>query len=187
MSERVEQLFDEIRVEPDIFKKARLIEQLHKEEDTPLNIIAESLQIKPSYVSHLLRLNRLPEIMVDGYYSGLVTMSHLFVLSRIQDSEQLMKAYEQVLAEGLSSAGTERIVREYLYGIKTDGDYIPMEEKSAFQTRAKKGRVQVRMDLVQTRIKSRADVELIGSLDDTAELLRSLMKKLDEWKREQGI
>ena len=57
MSERVEQLFDEIRVESDIFKKARLIEQLHKEEDTPLNIIAESLQIKPSYVSHLLRLS----------------------------------------------------------------------------------------------------------------------------------
>ena len=71
-------------------------------------------------------------------------------------------------------------------GVERMSGFIILE-KSAFQARAKKGRVQVRVDLVQTRIKSRVEVELVGSLDDTADLLRSLMKKLEDWKREEGI
>ena len=83
MNDSANHLLDSLKEETDIFTKARLIRTLHLEHDVPLHDIAHVLSIKPSFVSHILRLNRLPELIVDGFYSGLISITHLFILARL--------------------------------------------------------------------------------------------------------
>ena len=183
----VEILFNKIREEKDIFHKAKLLHKLQKEEDVPLKFIAEGLDLKPAYICHIMRLNRVPEIIVDGYYSGLITMSHLFIISRVKDPEVMTSIYETVLAEGLNALKTEKLVREHLHGVKTEGEYLPKSEREDYRHAATKGRTHINIDVNQSRIKTRLTVEMKGSVQDSNDILRRLMVKIEEWRREEGI
>lgn len=183
----VETLFNQIRDEKDIFHKAKLLHKLQKEEDVPLKFIAEGLDLKPAYICHLLRLNRIPEIIVDGYYSSLISMSHLFIISRVKDVDVMVQIYEKILADGLNAVYTEKLVREHLHGVKTEGDYLPAHEREKYRHAGKKDGTHINIDINQSRIKTRLTVEVKGSLQESNNILRRLMTKVEEWRREEGI
>ena len=104
-----------IRNEPDVFVKARLIKHLIQEKDIKTSEIAQKLSVDPSYVSNLLRILNLPEIIVDGYYSHVLSLSHLMVLSRLKEPDDMIPLYEQILTETMSVGKLEEVVREKLY------------------------------------------------------------------------
>lgn len=186
-SEDVERLFEQAREEKDIFQKAKLLHTLQKQEDIPLKHIAEALQMKPPYVSHILRLNRLPDMIVDGYYSGLVSASHLFIISRLRDQNTIIETYEKVLADSLNSTQTEQLVREYLHGVKTEGEYLSKDEKDQYRYTGKKGNARISIDIIQSRIKTKSVIEIKATVKEANELLRHLMKKIEEWRSEEGL
>ena len=170
-----------LREEEDIVKKVKSLQRVIHDNDLKIKDVAQIMQVKDSYVCHLLRLNKLPEVVVDGYYSKSISLSHLFIISRLKNQKQMVDLYEQVLANSLTIKKTEELVREVLYEIKSIGDYIGREEKDKIVQDLKAKRKNLYISLIQTRIKTKLVVEMKGSLENTGSLLRSLIKHLESW------
>src|SRR3990167_2629712 len=144
-----------IAQEEDIVKKIKSLHSLIHDNDLKVKDVAQKMNVKSSYVCHLLRLNKLPEVVIDGYYSKSISLSHLFIISRLKNPKQMVDLYEQVLANSLTIKKTEELVREILYGIKSIGDYIGREEKDKIVQDLKAKKKNLDISLVQTRIKTK--------------------------------
>jgi ParB family chromosome partitioning protein len=164
----------------DIFEKAKLLHHLVYEKGKRIVDLSKELKIKPSSICHLLRLNRLPPLIIDGYYSQLISVSHLFVISRIKEEKKLIELYEKILAENLTVAQTEEEVRGILHQIKTKGQYLSKQETSRLTERLKEYSKNIKTKIVQTRIKTKLILEMKGSLEETTPLLQKILEKLTE-------
>lgn len=182
-SVEIDKLIESVKKEVDIVQKVKRLSSLIKDNDLAIKDVAEGLGVKSSYICHLLRINRLPEIIIDGYYSKDISLSHLFIISRLKDSTQMIAAYEKILAEDLSVKKTEELVRDMLYGVETRGDYISKEEKDSFIQKLTSFKKNLNLEIIQTRIKSKIVFEIKGSLEDTGKILRSLLKNLELWQQ----
>ena len=129
MSQEIDDLIISIKEEKDVFSKANQIANVLKEKNLKIIDLAKKLDITSSYICHLLRLNKLPDIIVDSYYSKSINISHLFILSRINNQEKMLAAFEEILKKSLTVIATEELVREYLYGIKTKGNHLRLKAK----------------------------------------------------------
>ena len=178
-SSEVDQLIQNIEKETDIMQKVRLLSTLFKTHDVKVKDVAERLGLKSSYLCHLLRLSRLPEVVVDGYYSNTITLSHLFIISRVKDAARIMEVYEKVLAESLTVKKTEELVRDVLYGVKTQGEYLSPEERQLYSEKIAALRKNLNLNIIQTRIKSKIIFEIKGSLESTSNEVRSLLKHFE--------
>lgn len=177
-ADAVSSIITEIQKTDDYFTKAHLIELLKKQHGVTIKDISSKLRMKPSYVCHIMRLNRIPEMVIDGYYSKLVSLSHLFVLSRVKDQKTMMDMYETVLKNNLSVLQTEELVRLELYGIKTEGDYIPKEELRHLIEKAIGSTRNASIRVIQTRVKTKLIVDMKGKVSSTAPLLRTILSQL---------
>ncbi|MBI4009468.1 hypothetical protein HY357_04490 [Candidatus Roizmanbacteria bacterium] len=184
---QVDALIKSIKDEADILQKVKRLDNVIKESDITIKEVADKLGVKSSYVCHLLRINRLPEAVIDGYYSDTISLSHLFIISRIKDRAKMLEVYEKVLAESLTVKGTEELVRDVLYGIKSRGDYITSEEKNSFIQKLRSIKKNLYLKIIQTRIKSKIELEIKGDLEQTSKILRSLLKNLEAWQSEKGL
>lgn len=182
-SAKIDAEIESIRKESDIVQKVKRLKLLIENQDLRIKSVAEKLGVKSSYVCHLLRLTRLPEVILDGYYSETISLSHLFVISRVKDQAAMIQAYEKVLAENLTVNGTEEIVRDRLYGVKTQGDYLNKEEKENFIQKITSIKKNLDLKIIQTRIKSKIILEIKGDLESTGKILRSLMSNLEMWPK----
>lgn len=178
-SSEVDKLIFAIEKESDIIQKVRLLSNLFKTHEVKVKDVAQRLGLKPSYLCHLLRLNRLPEVVVDGYYSDTISLSHLFIISRVKDKTKIMEVYEKVLAESLTVKKTEELVRDVLYGVKTQGEYISPEERQIFSDKIAAIRKNLNLNIIQTRIKSKIIFEIKGNLESTSNEVRSLLKHFE--------
>lgn len=176
--EQVLKVIEQIKQETDFIQKAQLIDFLAHTEDIPVKTIGELLSLKPSYVCHILRLKRLPDIIVDGYYSKLITISHLFIVSRLKETAQMVLAYEKILSQNLSVLQTEMLVREILHGIKSVGEKLPREKIDQFITSIEKNGQKVSVNVLQSRIKAKLVVEVRGSVRQTTSVLQDLIDRL---------
>jgi len=174
----IAKLINKIKEEKDIFEKSKLISRIVKEKGVKISELAKKIGMKPSNICHYLRLIKLPDIIIDGYYSKMTSKSHLFVLSRLKDKKEMMETYERVLMESLSVAGTEALVREIIYHVKSQGLYIPVAEINKFKDGLEKSG-EIKVQIIQTRVKSKLTFEFKGSLDVTTPKLRNLMKKIN--------
>ena len=183
-SPEINQLISEIKNETDILQKVKLLTQLSKTGEVKIKDIAAQLGVQSSYVCHLLRLKRLPEVVIDGYYSNTISLSHLFIISRIKDITKMVEVYENVLANSLTVKGTEEVVRDVLYGIKTKGDYLNREEKENFIQKITGLKKNLSLKIIQTRIKSKIILEIKGNLDNTSKEVRNLLKGFETAQKE---
>lgn len=181
-SVNTEKKLEQIGKESDIFLKSKLLSQLIHDEDILIKDIASRLKKKSSYICHLLRLRRIPDILIDGYYSSQISLSHLFVLSRVKDKQKMIDMYEKILAEDLSVFKTEELVREFLYGIRTEGERILQDEKENFTAILTSKFKKLTVSLVQTQIKGKLTLEIKGNLSETTKGLRGLMKTIENWQ-----
>jgi hypothetical protein len=178
MKEETIKIVEQMKKETDVFAKAKLILHLKEKSEMRTIDLAKALEVQPSYICHLLRLNRIPEIVLDGYYSSLITLSHLFVISRIKDKKKVIEAYERILSNSLSVLQTEEMVRDILYSVKPGGGRITEDEREKFIKRVTDKDNRLKIGIIQTRIKGRITVEIKGNFKETSAALREIMAKM---------
>ena len=80
---------------------------------------------------------------------------------------------------------TEELVRDILYGIKTEGEYIGPEEKKEYSERVMGLRKNLKLKIIQTRIKSKIILEVKGNLENTSKIVRGLLKNIEIGEKER--
>lgn len=166
--------------ERDIFVKHKHLEKLIREYGMSPGQIARKTNLPPSYLSHLRRLKRIPDAVADGYYTSLISPSHIFILARLKKEPEIMQAYEEILSGNLTAVEAEALVREHLYKVDSKGDYmeVPEREKHSGQFAARYPTAE--LTLIQTRIKSKIIITIQGNLEKTGKILREILKKLEQ-------
>ena len=167
----------------DPFEKAKLLSQA-KKNGISLSKIAKELKVNLSYLSHILRLLKLPDMLVDGYYAESISLSHLFIISRLKNYEEMIKVYEKVLKENLSVQQTEEEVRYILHKVKdVDERYFSKESieeiKNSFKKFLPEG---VKIKIIQTRVKVKIIIEGKGNLRATGKVLKAVVNLLKRAK-----
>lgn len=174
MSDEVNSIIEEIKNETDFFKKAKLILFLKKEKQIPLGQISKRVNLKPSYISHILRLNRLPELILDGYYADLISVSHLFIISRLRNEKDMIALYERILGHDMTTLQTDEEVRAMLYKVRDEGFHIPRQEIDDF-IEFMRNQFQIDVKVIQTRIKGKIILEVKGNLSKSSSALRKII------------
>ncbi len=180
MADEFTTTIEQITSDDDFFHKARLLEHLVHKKDIPLKTVSERVGMKPSYICHIMRLNRLPEITIDGYYSKLVSISHLFIIARLKTQEQMLQVYETVLSESLTAMQTEEKVREILFDIKASGTHISKDDLQMLSLDAMKKYPRTSIKIIQSRVKSSILIEMKGNLETTSATIKKIMKQLSD-------
>lgn len=180
MAEEVNDIINKILSTKDVYKKAQYIDFLRTEKNITLAQISRLINLKPSYTAHIVRLIKLPEIIIDGYYSKLISATHLFIISRLYTPEQMIRAYEKVLAKSLPAHETEHFIREILYDIKVDSNMMTKKELSDFTEMFKDLHKGVNFKIIQTRLRGKIICEIKGGAKDTSLILRKLAQKLTQ-------
>jgi len=176
----IEEYIEKIKNSDDFFYKAKLLKFLNKEKQIRVKELAEKINMKPSYLCHILRLNRLPELVVDSYYSKLISISHLFIVSRLKNAKDIFSAYENVLKNNLTVAQTENLIRGIIYGLKSDGKYLQTVDFEETIKAMKEKNPDINLKIIQSRVKSKIIIEIVGSLAKTSPLIRNWLRRATE-------
>lgn len=174
MNPEVEKIIAKIKEETDAIKIARLLNYLVKDKQIRIVELAKIFKWKTSYICNVIRLLKLPEIVIDGYYSKQLSVSHMIVASRLKDHDQMIVLYEKILSENLTVLKTEEVVRDMLYQISTDGDRIPKEVINKIKENFKKINPDLDVKVIQTRIRTKVILQLNGSTKKTNLFLKVL-------------
>lgn len=179
MQDDISPIIDQLKTEADFFKKANLLHFLKTQKKVRIKDLSKFLDMKPAYVCHILRLNKLPDIIKDGYYSKMVSISHLFIIARLSNQNDMLTAYEKVLGESLTALQTDELVRQFLYSVSSEGEYISIQELDQYIGRIKKMHENVHIKVTQTRVKGKILIEIKGGLERSSETIRKIIQKLD--------
>jgi len=174
-----DELFDLLKKEQDILRKARLIHQLRIDKEISLQKIAEFLDKHPSYVSHMVRLLRIPQLAVDGYYSGQISATHLMILSRLQTEAQMIEAYEEVLKNNFTVPQTETLIRQLKFDVETDDHLISPNELNQ-KAQKLQDKHEARVKIYQSRVRGKLVIEKRGKTKDTTEFINKLCGLLSQ-------
>lgn len=173
-NDEILRIIEKVKKESDPFTKAKLINFLHREKNFTLKKLAEILHCQKSYFSQLKRLLKLPEILIDGYYSKTISLSHLIIISRLKDNKEMINVYEKVLANNLSTNKTEELVREKIYQIRSNGKRAEPKIIENIKKKFKKIDKEVEVKIIQTRIKAKVILEIKGDLRKTSFFLEKI-------------
>ena len=178
MIEDITSLLNQIKIDKDIFQKSRLLEYIIKEKNLRVIDLANKIGFKSSYICHLLRLKKIPEVVIDGYYSKSISSSHIYILSRLNDKKQMINLYEKILGENYTVKQTEEAVREYLHQVKSIGKYIKKEDQEKIIKKIKEKFPELKVQIIQTRIKGKVILEVNGSLEKSSKIIKMVLEKL---------
>lgn len=167
-----------IKLHTDPLVQAQMIMELKKTSDLPNVEIARFLEIKPAYLSHLIRIMKLPELIIDGYMSKQITFTHLILISRLKTGDDMVNLYEEILKNNLNVAQTEQRIRHRLYLIDTVGQYLSAARLETIKQKIKAALApEAGVEIVQTRIKAKITIELPGDLQKTSEFVESFSSR----------
>lgn len=175
MIQDITPLLKQIKEGNDIFEKSRLLEYLIKEKNLRVIDLSNKMGYKSSYICHLLRLKKIPDVVIDGYYSKSISSSHIFILSRLNDKKQMIELYEKILGENFTIKQTENEVRNYLYQVKSIGKYIKREDTEKLIKKVKEKYPEINIEIIQTRIKGKVVLEIKGDLEKTSKIIRQVI------------
>jgi hypothetical protein len=171
----MDEIIERIKKENDVFSKAKLIRHLLREKEIRVVDLAGKLGMTPAYICHLNRLNTLPEAVIDGYYSKLINISTLFLLSRIKDKQKLIAIYEKVLTYNPTLKEIEDLIHEEIYQISNRGDFIKKEDREKMIDRLKKKVKNAEIKISQTRTRGRIIFEIKGNLEETSKTIKKII------------
>jgi hypothetical protein len=169
-------LLEKAKQEKDPLLLGKILHQLTKKEGEKLIDVAKYLGKKPAYLSHLIRLNKLPELIVDGYMSKLISLSHLYVISRLKTEEEMLAVYEKVLAENLTVFQTEELVREMKYQITSKGKYFSKKEINRLNQLL--GKRNISLKLIQSRVRTKLVILIKNNLAESEKILKQILLRL---------
>jgi len=175
MDEGTKKIIDQVKSETDLFSKGKLLFYLTKEKDIPVNRLAKIFLMSSAQICHLIRLLRLPEIIIDGYYSEIISVSHLINIARLKNKQDMIAVYEEVLSKNLTVAQTDELVREKLFQIKTNGKRIDENTKRKIEEKYKKIDKNLQVKIVQTRVRAKVILTIRGGYKKTTEILKKIL------------
>lgn len=174
----MDEYIKKFNLQKDIFEKAKIINFLIREKNFKIKEIAKAFNLSSSYICHLKRILNLPEIIIDGYQSKLISISHLFLLSRIKDDKKLIKIYEKILAENLTTQQVEDLIREELYQIKNKGKYLSEKDKDILIYEFNKKFPEANLKIIQTRTYGKIFIKIKGNLEKTSKLIKKIISEI---------
>ena len=170
-------------------ERAQAFSRLMNEFHLPNKDIARKVGKSPAYISNTLRLLNLPDALKDGLLQGLISEGHARALSAIKDTRLMVEAYKVVLRETSSVRKTEELVRKMrkIEGNEpnsTNGVAPFIVDESIDRARdelhrALGSRESVKVRLTRSRAQTKIMIILRGSVDDTEDQLRGIIKGLD--------
>ncbi len=169
-----------IKAENDPFKKAEMLSKLHREDDIKVKDIAKDLSVSPSYVCNYQRLLRIPFLIRDGYYSEMISTTHLFVIARLASEEDMISVYEETLEKALPTQLTEELVRTRLHGIKGKGEYLSHDHIQEITEAIQSIHDDMHVKIVQTRLRAKVIIETKGNLEETSAVLNAIKKRVTD-------
>lgn len=179
----IRQRINAIKLHTDPLTQAQLVVELIREHPIRNTDLAKELEIKPSYLSHLVRVMKLPDMVIDGYWNKQLTFTHLILISRLRKQEEIIGLYEEILQKDLNVSATERRIREILYLIDSTGKYTSKDRLNAIKTRIESSlENNSRVSIVQTRIKAKIIIEVSGNLVKTSEFIDSFANRFRQKK-----
>lgn len=175
-----------IKLHTDPMTQAQLVVELLAQHPIKQIDLARELQMKASYLSHLIRVMKLPEMVIDGYWNKHLTFTHLILISRLKKPDEIIQLYEEILTKNLNVSATEKRIREILYLIDNAGKYINKERLDSIRARmmASLGPT-VDVAIIQTRIKAKIVVEVSGNLALTSEFIESFGARFRSKRQKQ--
>lgn len=176
----IDTLIEKFNTEQDAVSRAKIIYNLQREKSLSLKAISEKVKLHPTYISHFLRILELPDLVLDGYYANQLSSAHLFILSRLKNPEDIQKAYEIILAKNLTSAQAEELIREIKFSISTTNDQIHPEKIHELEKRIKKAFPDVKIKIIQTRVRGKFILELEGDTTKTTTFIKEVSDKLSQ-------
>lgn len=141
--------------------------------------IADELDTSSSYISHLRRLKKLPEVIINGYYDKVISLSHLFILSRLHDQSEMMEVFELVLSQNLSASKTERKVFELLSDTKIVGHKLSKEWVHALKEEITTLHPSVTVSVAQTRSRGEIVIAFKGTFEQTSAVFEKIKHALE--------
>ena len=184
MSTPREEILGQIETERDPIKQARLIKYAQNEDLASLHDISLLLKKHPTFISHLVRTVKLPDLVLDGYYAHTISLAHLIVLSRLEQIEDIIKAYKEILAHNLSSMQTEILVRELKYHVKDSTLLLTKQQLDTIRKGFKEKYPQGKIQIMQSKIKGKIVIEFMGESSSTTTSILTLLKELIEDEKE---
>ncbi len=91
-------------------RRAQIIGQLIEEHGLSKSKIATIIHKSPSYVSNHLRLLHLPDSVKDAVVGDMISEGHARALSTLDDSQDMLELFEDVVRYGYSVRRTEQAV-----------------------------------------------------------------------------
>lgn len=179
MTAEHEDIIQQIQQSADYFTKAKLIDFLVHQKHVKIKDLASALHMKQAYLCHIMRLVKISEIIMDGYYANLISISHLFVLSLLPSSDDMVRLYEEILRDNLTVLQTEDRVRAMRYGVQPGGTYVDPASIIRLQS-AIQNRFHAEVKVVQTRIKSKAVLTWNGTRQERKKNIEEFIKALGE-------
>ena len=174
MNSEIEKIIEKIKVEKDIVKIARLLNYLVKDKQIRVVELAKILDWNSSYICNVIRLLKLPEILIDGYYAQQISVSHMIVISRLKNQDQMNEAYEKVLTGNFNVLKTEELIRDMLYSVATDDGRVSKEIVDKIKDNFQKLSPDLNVKVIQTRIRTKVVLQLDGSTKKTNLFLKLL-------------
>lgn len=178
MNQRAQALISLLQSETDVFVRARYIHKLRNEEQLSIKEIGKSINKDPTYISHIVRLLKLPSIVIDGFYGKQISLTHLLIVSRLKTQKKMQIAYKIILEKNLNVIEAENLVRQENYQIVKVGDRLNKDELSAIVSNIKKANPDLDVKVVQTRIKGKIVLETKGETAKTTKIIQNITSKL---------
>ncbi len=175
--EKTQELFDSLNAEQDVLQKAVLVQTLVRDREVSVKRIGRAIQKHPSYVSHLLRLIKIPQIVVDGYYGKLITATHLMSISRLSSETEIIEAYQEILAHNLNVSQTETLIRRLRYDVAEETIDVDLRQL-AKKEKELRDDLEAKVTILQTRVRAKIVIEKRGKISDTSQFLSMIIERL---------
>jgi ParB-like chromosome segregation protein Spo0J len=168
----------------DPLDQAKIVAQLRQSNTITSADLARELGVKPSHISHLIRVLKLPDTVIDGYMSKVISFTHLVIISRLRTSDAQIQLYEEILAKSLSISQVEKRVREILFNITSDGSYVSNQTLKQIEQRVSHALHNAEVHVVQSRIRARITIDISGNLEKTTSFLEMFASRFRKRKKQ---
>lgn len=180
MNVRFTSLVELILKTDDPIEKGRFLKKLREESNLRITEIASLTDYTPSHVTNLVRLCKLPDLILDGYYAGDIKYTHLLLLSRLPDENSMKRVYEKILSENITTAELQDIVRYEIHGIATEGEKVQQEVVNNISNSFKQIDQDISVNVIQTKVQATIIMKVKGNNKKTSSTLMKIAKRIKD-------
>lgn len=175
MNNNLEKLKLEYKNTNNIQIKSKIIYYLRFDKELSYKEISQLLSLSYPYISTLLRIYRLPQLVIDGYLDKIITKTHLYILSRLKNTQEIISAYENILKHNLTAFQSDELIRSIKYNIKTSKTIFSQEDRNKLEEIILNIDQKINIKIIQTRIKTKLIFEIKEDTKYSTKVLKKIL------------